>query len=207
MANFAGILRDSICYKMTGEEWDAVIDVHLRGHFALLRNVAAHWREVARDTDDHLESQRSFLAVSSRAALGTIGQINYSTAKAGVLGLARSAARELIQYNVRVNALMPSAYTRMIDSIPEEKRSYTKEEKPPGKVAPIVTFLMSDESVDITGCTFRASGDGVGIVSDTEVRRVAYRSGGWTAEDIVRAFPETIGEGANLKRIERTGDI
>ena len=110
VVNFAGILRDSISYNMSGEEWDDVIRVHLRGHFALLRNVAAHWREQAGENGDGIETQRSFVSVSSRSALGNVGQANYSAAKAGVLGLTRATAKELARFNIRVNALMPTAY-------------------------------------------------------------------------------------------------
>lgn len=194
--NFAGILRDSISYKMTGEEWDQVIRVHLRGHFSLLRNTAAHWRE--RAGDDGLETQRSFLNVASRAALGSPGQANYGAAKAGILGLTRTTARELARFNIRVNSFMPTAYTRMIEDIPEEKRPFTREEMPPEKVGPMVAYLMSDEAEDITGKTIRAAGDGVGIVSDPEITRLGFKDGGWSAEGIAETFRDTVAQGVEL---------
>ncbi|MHB9287975.1 SDR family oxidoreductase [Halobacteriales archaeon Cl-PHB] len=197
VTNFAGVLSDSISYKMSGEAWDRVIRVHLRGHFALLRNVARHWRQQAGDGE--LDSQRSFLGTTSRAALGSVGQANYAAAKAGVLGLVRTTATELARYNVRVNALMPTAYTRMIENIPEEKRSAAQEE-PPEKVAPVVAYLMSDGAEDITGCTIRAAGDAVGLVSDPEINRLGFRDGGWTAESIAETFRETVGAGLDLDR-------
>lgn len=196
--NFAGILRDSISYKMSGEEWDQVIRVHLRGHFSLLRNVTAHWRERSRDRG--LESQRSFLGVASRSALGSPGQANYSAAKAGIMGLTRTAARELARFNVRVNAFMPTAYTRMIDEIPEEKRPFTREEMPPEKVGPMVAYLMSDSAEDITGMTVRAAGDGIGLVSDPEIHRLGFQDGGWSAEDIDEKFRSTVAQGIDLDR-------
>lgn len=194
--NFAGILRDSISYKMTGEEWDQVIRVHLRGSFSLLRNTAAHWRERARDGG--LETQRSFLGVASRSALGSPGQANYSAAKAGILGLTRTTARELARFDIRVNAFMPTAYTRMIEDIPEEKRPFTREEMPPEKVGPMVAYLMSDEAEDITGKTIRAAGDGVGIVSDPEITRLGFKDGGWSAEGIAETFRDTVAQGVEL---------
>lgn len=194
--NFAGILRDSISYKMSGEEWDQVIRVHLRGHFSLLRNIAAHWRERARD--DGLETQRSFLGVASRSALGSPGQANYSAAKAGILGLTRTTARELARFDIRVNAFMPTAFTRMIEDIPEEKRPFTREEMPPEKVGPMVAYLMSDEAEDITGKTIRAAGDGVGIVSDPEIVRLGFQNGGWSAEEIAEKFRDTVAGGIDL---------
>jgi NAD(P)-dependent dehydrogenase (short-subunit alcohol dehydrogenase family) len=196
--NFAGILRDSISYKMSGEEWDQVVRVHLRGHFSLLRNAAAHWREVARDEGGELDSQRSFVAVSSRSALGNVGQANYSAAKAGILGLMRATARELDRFNVRVNALVPTAYTRMIDEIPEEQRSFTREEMPPEKIGPVVGYLMSDAAEDVTGNSIRAAGDQVGLMSDPEIYRVGIKDGGWSVEDLAEAFESTVAEGENL---------
>lgn len=201
IVNFAGILRDSMLFNMTGEEWDDVVRVHLRGHFTLLRNAAAHWRSRAKETDDgQLASQRSFLGVASRSALGNVGQANYGAGKAGVLGLMRTGSQELDPYNVRVNALMPTAYTRMIDNIPEEHRPFTEEERPPEKVAPMVAYLMSDYAKDITGCTLRAAGDGIGLVSDPEIVRLGFSEGGWTPEGIAEKFRSTITEGMTLDR-------
>ncbi|MFC7157071.1 SDR family oxidoreductase [Halomarina halobia] len=201
--NFAGILNDSILYRMSDEEWDSVVDVHLRGHFALLRGLAAHWREVARETDDYLDDGRSFLSVSSRSALGNVGQANYSAAKAGILGLTRAAAKELGRYNVRVNALVPTAYTRMIEDIPDDQRPFTEEELPPEKVAPLVAYMFSDEASEINGWTVRAAGDAVGFVSDPEVVRLGYQNGGWTPEDLAERFTDEIGSGLPL---DKSGD-
>lgn len=181
--NFAGILDDDMIYNMSGDQWDKVVDVHLRSHFALLRNLAVHWRERAKEREG-LDSQRSSLALTSRSALGNPGQANYAAAKSGVMGLTWTTARELARYDVRVNALMPTAYTRLIEEIPEEKRPFTKEEMPPEKVAPVVGYLLSDEAEDITGCVVQSAGDEVGLVSDPSIDRVAFREGGWTVEEL-----------------------
>lgn len=203
VVNFAGILRDRISYKMAEDEWDDVIRVHLKGHFALLRNVGAHWREEARATDGDLDPQRSFLGVASRAALGNVGQVNYSAAKAGVLGLVRTAARELVRYNIRVNALMPTAYTRMtVHGIPEEKRPFSEDEMPPEKVAPMISFIMSDAATNISGVTLRAGGDTVGVVSDPEFVRLGYRENGWTADALADRFRDEIADGVQLQKTE-----
>ncbi|MFB6310511.1 MAG: SDR family oxidoreductase [Salinirussus sp.] len=200
IVNFAGILRDAISYRMTGDQWDDVIRVHLRGHFSLLRNAGAHWREQA--DDEGFESERSFLCVASRSAMGNVGQANYSAAKAGVLGLARATAKELHRYDVRVNALMPTAFTRMIEEIPEEKRPFTREEMPPEKIAPMVAYLMSDEAEGITGSTLRAAGDAIGYVSNPEIERLGYREGGWTPQEIAERFGD-ITQGVTL---DQSGD-
>lgn len=198
VVNFAGILRDAISYRMSGDEWDRVIRVHLRGHFALLRAVGAHWRE--RAGDDALDEERSFVGVASRSALGNPGQVNYAAAKAGVLGLVRTAARELSRYGVRVNALMPTAYTRMIEEIPEEKRPFTREEMPPEAIGPVVGYLMSDAAEGVTGTTIRAAGDGVGVVSDPEIVRFGVREGGWSIEALADRFASDVAQGVDLDR-------
>lgn len=200
VANFAGMLRDGLIHKMDVEDWEQVLDVHLRGHFALLRNVAAHWRERAKETDDRLEPQRCFLGTTSRAALGNVGQANYAAAKAGVMGLVRTASRELGRYNIRVNALMPTAFTRMIEEIPEEHRQFDRNEMPPEKVAPLAGYLMSDEATDINGCTLRAAGDAIGVVSDPEIVRLGYQDGGWSADAIAERFVDDVAAGIELDR-------
>lgn len=192
--NYAGILRDSISYKMTEDEFDAVINVHLKGHFSLLRNVGAHWRERAGENeDDELDSQRSFVSVTSRAALGSVGQINYASAKAGILGLTRSAAQELSRYNVRANALMPIGYTRMVESMPHEP--FTEEEMPPETVAAAAAFLLSDAAEDLNGLTVRAEGEQIGVVSDPDFPRTGIRDGGWTTEAVADRFGAIAGHG------------
>jgi len=202
VVNFAGITRDAICYKMTEEQWDSVVHVHMKGHFSLLRNVAAHWREAAGD-EGSLPDQRSFVGVSSPAAKGNFGQINYTAAKAGVLGLVRSAAIELYRLNIRVNALMPAAYTRMIEEMPEGVRPDEDAMPLPEEVAPVVAYLMSDAADDITGCTVLARGPEVGLVSNPEFQRTETREGGWTTEELAAEFRDTIGEGLDLTKNER----
>lgn len=198
IANFAGILRDSLVHEMTGDEWDAVIEVHLRGHFSLLRNATAHWAETA--PDGGFDSRRSFVALTSRSALGNVGQLNYSTAKAGILGMVRTAATELARHGVRVNALMPTAYTRMIEDIPEEKRPFTREEMPPERVASMVGYLLSDAAENITGSTLRVAGDQVGVYTDPEPARTGYKDDGWSAEDLAESFESEVADGIDLNK-------
>lgn len=199
--NFAGILRDKLSWEMSADDWDDVIRVHLRGHFALLRPLASHWRQRAKEGDG-LDRQRSFLCISSRSAFGNPGQLNYSAAKAGVLGMTRTAARELKRYDVRVNALVPTAYTRMIDEIPEEKRPFTRDEMPPENVAKMVTYLMSNDAEGINGCTVRAAGDTIGLVSDPELRRIGVSPDGWDTDQIAEKFRSSIANGISLDRTE-----
>lgn len=201
IVNFAGILRDGMLFNMSGEDWDTVMQVHLRGHFSLLRNSAQHWRALAKEQGGELETQRSFLAVSSTAALGNVGQANYAAAKAGIQGLIRTAAMELHQYNVRANTLMPLAWTRMYEDVPEDRLPFTKEEMPPEKVAPLVGYLMSDEAEDVTGTTLRAKGDAISHVSEPVEDRIAFSEGGWTIEEIAEEMHSTLGQGVELTNL------
>lgn len=198
VTNFAGILRDSLSYKMSAAEFDDVVRVHLRGHFALLRHAAAHWRETA----DERDRQRSFLAVSSLAALGNVAQVNYAAAKAGVFGLVRSASTELYRHDVRANTLVPSAYTRMTETVPEEHRPYTREEMPPEKVVPLVAYLVSDEAADVTGNAFYAGGDRIGLISEPRIHRVGVQRGGWTPEDVADEL-DAVAHDVDLTRTDR----
>jgi len=198
-ANFAGIVRNRPIAEMTEDDWNAVIDVHLGGHYALLHALADHWEDVAEEGG--LDTQRSFLGVTSGAALGGQQEANYSAAKAGVLGFVRACSDELGPKNIRVNALSPGAKSRQnayfyVDRDPEEI------ERPPDprKVGPVVGFLMSDHATDINGCTVRASGDHIGLQEDPQPVRTAYQNGGWTAEDIAERFRESLGEGVELDK-------
>lgn len=200
VANFAGVLRDGWLQNLSEADWETVIGTNLRSHFLLLRAVVRHWRSL---DEEELDPQRSFLGVSSRGAMGNPGQINYSASKAGVLGLVRAASTELDRQNVRVNALIPSGYTRMTETVPEEHRPYTREEMPPERVAPMVSYLMSDEATDVTGCTLYAGGDRIGLYTDPQMERVGVNPGGWSAEEIAEEMDDTLADGFELTRTER----
>ena len=203
IANFAGILRDGWIPNLSDDDWERSLRVNLGSHFALLRAAVRHWRSIAGEEGDALAPQRSFVGVSSMGALGNPGQLNYSTAKAGVLGFVRSASTELYPQNVRVNALIPSGFTRMTETVPEEHRPYTREEMPPERVAPVVAYLASDAARDVTGCTLFAGGDRIGIFSEPRLERVGVRSGGWTAEEVAAEMDGPMTDGFDLTRTDR----
>ena len=194
VVNYAGFLRDSMSFNMTQDEWEAVIDVHLSGHFNLIRAAGRQWRACYKE--DELDTQRSFISVSSAAARGSASQINYSTAKAGVLGLTRTAARDLHQYNIRVNAMMPAAITRGVKAnVPDDiLKSLTTDEERAGaqRVAPLPIALLSDEAEDLTGQTFAIGVDTVYLVSDPELKRKAIMKGGWSSEALVDTFDDLL---------------
>jgi len=147
LVNNAGILRDRMLVNMTEDEWDAVIKVHLKGHFCPTRHAAAYWRE---QTKAGNEGRRSVVNTSSTSGLfGNMGQTNYGAAKAGIAAFSIIAARELRRIGVTVNAISPSAVTRMTEGL----RERTEEQKAAGDpkwIAPVITYLASEDSEDIT---------------------------------------------------------
>lgn len=189
VVDFAGTQRDGGIHELTEDDWDIVVNTHLKGHFSLLRAATKHWRSVCNATNGS-DISRSFIAVSSSRAMGNPGQANYSAAKAGILGLMRTGARELEPYNVRVNALIPAAKTRMTSTTNEHYNypDVDSEQISPEKVTPMIGFLGSEYAADVTGCTFGIGGDGIFFVSDPEFTRSAFRDGGWTVEHIARQF-------------------
>lgn len=197
VVNFAGILRDELSYKLSPEDWRAVIETNLTGQFAPLRAACAHWRE---ESENGFDRQRSYLAVSGGAARGAVGQANYASAKAGVLGLVRSVSTEMHRWDVQVNALVPNGYTRMTETVPEEHRPYTREEMPPERVAPLVAYLASDAATGLTGCTLYAGGNRVGLLSDPEINTIGVNPDGWTLDSLIEHFESDVAADAELTR-------
>jgi NAD(P)-dependent dehydrogenase (short-subunit alcohol dehydrogenase family) len=163
VVNNAGILRDRMLVNMTEEEWDAVIQVHLKGTFAPSRHAAAYWREIHRKTGE--PARGCIVNTSSTSGLyGNVGQTNYGAAKAGIAAFTIIAARELKRFGVTVNAVSPSAQTRMTEGL----RALTDEQRAmrdPKWVSPVVTYLSSEAAQDITGRVIQA---GVGRIAVCE---------------------------------------
>jgi NAD(P)-dependent dehydrogenase (short-subunit alcohol dehydrogenase family) len=200
LVNVAGILRDRMIFNMTIEEWDAVVRVHLRGHFCTMRPASAHMRE------------RKFgriINFSSNSALGAPGQPNYAAAKAGILGLTYSAANGLQKYGITCNAIMPGAATRMTDTIPEGRLPGTRpasEEATgtpmdPANVAPIIIYLASDEAANVNGQCFGASGYRITRFSHIEPERILYSNGPWDIDHLFKIFKSTLGTGMQPPRM------
>jgi NAD(P)-dependent dehydrogenase (short-subunit alcohol dehydrogenase family) len=173
VVNNAGILRDRMLVNMTEEEWDAVIQVHLKGTFAPSRHAAAYWREHHRKTGE--PARGCIINTSSTSGLyGNVGQTNYGAAKAGIAAFTVIAARELKRFGVTVNAVSPSAQTRMTEGL----RALTDEQRAmrdPKWVSPVVTYLASEAAQDITGRVIQA---GVGRIAVCE----GWRRGAETAQ-------------------------
>jgi NAD(P)-dependent dehydrogenase (short-subunit alcohol dehydrogenase family) len=159
LVNNAGFLRDRMLVNATEEEWDAVVRVHLKGHFAPLRHAAAYWRD---ESKAGRQRKARIINTSSGAGLqGSIGQGTYSAAKAGIAGLTLVAAAELGRYGVTVNALAPAARTRMTEAAFADTMARPDDgfdAMDPSNVAPLVAWLASEDSGDVTGRVIESEG-------------------------------------------------
>jgi NAD(P)-dependent dehydrogenase (short-subunit alcohol dehydrogenase family) len=167
LVNNAGILRDRVLANMTEEEWDAVINVHLKGTFATSRWAVAHWREQAKAGTTI--SGRIINTTSVSGIYGNPGQTNYGAAKAGIAAFTTIAALEVARYGVTVNAVAPVALTRMTEGLgPAPETDEERDARSPHWIAPIVTWLASEESSGVTGRVFEASGQFLAVAQGWE---------------------------------------
>ena len=185
LVNNAGILRDRMLTNMSEEEWDAVIRVHLRGHFCPTRWAAAYWREESKAGKN---VPRAVVNTSSTSGLfGNQGQTNYGAAKTGIATFSMIADAELARYGVRVNAIAPAAATRLTATIPRR----TQEEPPedtwtpmhPGNISPFVAYL-STESCPIHGKVFFVQGGQVHLFKPFSIVDTISKEGLWSVEEL-----------------------
>ena len=157
VVNNAGILRDRMLVNMTEEEWDAVIKVHLKGTFAVSRFAAGYWRERAKNGETN--DARIINTTSPSGIYGNAGQTNYGAAKAGIASFTIIAGMELERYGVTVNAIAPTALTRMTEDLGMGQASEEqKAQLDPRWIAPLCTWLASPQSAGVTGQVFEVSG-------------------------------------------------
>lgn len=156
LVNNAGILRDTVVWKMTDDDWDAVLAVHLGGTFRFTRACVPHFRQ---------RSAGRIINVTSYSGLrGNVGQANYSAAKAGIIGFTKTTAKELGRFGITVNAISPNAETRMVASVQAEKKAEFTRTIPLGRfadpleIAGAVQFLASDEGTYVTGAVLAVDG-------------------------------------------------
>jgi NAD(P)-dependent dehydrogenase (short-subunit alcohol dehydrogenase family) len=154
LVNNAGILRGRMLTNMAEDEWDAVIKVHLKGTFAPSRHAAAYWREESKKANAPVKG-RIINTTSTSGIYGNVGQTNYGAAKAGIAAFTIIAARELRRYGVTVNAISPSAQTRMTEGL-RELSANERATRDPKWVSPTVVYLASEEAQDITGRVVQA---------------------------------------------------
>lgn len=201
LVNNAGILRDRTFLKMSEEEWDAVVAVHLKGTFACSKFAALAMSQ---------RQSGSIINITSRAGFrGAIGECNYAAVKAGVLGFTYTIAQELSRYNIMVNSVWPRAITRLVtDSVIEQflergRNEAMKTNAPPPSilemgfgepemVAPIIVFLASDEAKGITNKIFALTGEKLAVWSPCQEIESATMHGGWTTEKIIKNFKATL---------------
>ncbi len=187
VVNNAGITRDKMLFNMTDEDWDAVIAVHLRGHFLLTRNAATYWRAKAKEGDGSVYGR--IINTSSEAGLtGPVGQANYGAAKAGIIQLTLTAARGLERYGVRANAIAPRARTAMTADVFGETPELADGEidsLSPEHVVSLVRFLASPASDGVSGQVFIVYGPTVTLVAAPTVEQQFTADGGaWAPAEL-----------------------
>ncbi|MGD0721309.1 MAG: SDR family NAD(P)-dependent oxidoreductase [Roseiarcus sp.] len=187
VVNNAGNLRDSLFHKMTEDEFDAVVAVHLKGSFNVSRAAAPFFKSQASGAYVHM--------TSTSGLIGNFGQANYAAAKLGIVGLSKSIALDMQRFNVRSNAVAPFAWTRMTDSIPtstpdQQRRVEGLKKLVPERIAPFVTALLGEAGAAVTGQIFGVRNNEIYLFSQPRPIRTAHSSDGWTAETIAeRVFP------------------
>ncbi|AIA07859.1 short-chain dehydrogenase [Streptomyces noursei ZPM] len=185
LVNNAGFLRDRMLVNLAEEDWDAVMRVHLKGHFLPLKHAAAHWRAEAKA--GRTPDARVINTSSGAGLLGSVGQGNYSAAKAGILGLTLVAAAELGRYGIQVNALAPAARTRMTEQTFADTMAAPTDgdfdAMAPENVSPLVVWLASADSAGVTGRVFEAEGGRITVMEGWRPGPTADKGARWTPSE------------------------
>jgi NAD(P)-dependent dehydrogenase (short-subunit alcohol dehydrogenase family) len=199
LVNNAGILRDRMLVNMTIDEWDAVIKVHLRGTFAPTRWAAAYWREriKAGETND----ARIINTTSSSGIYGNVGQTNYGAAKAGIASFTVIAAKELGRYGVTVNAIAPGALTRMTENLgmgraAADRKPEEFDSRSPDNIAPLVVWLGSSASKDITGRVFNVAGGRISVAEGWHAGPGTDKGDRWEPAELGKVIPDLVADAA-----------
>jgi NAD(P)-dependent dehydrogenase (short-subunit alcohol dehydrogenase family) len=193
LVNNAGFLRDRMLISMSVEEWDAVIRVHLRGHFCPLRHAGAYWREQSKAGAS--VDARIINTSSGAGLMGSVGQGNYSAAKAGIVGMTLVASAELARYGVTANAIAPAARTRMTEvAMPDmmKKPESGFDAMAPENVSPLVVWLGSTESADVTGRVFEVEGGLVSLADGWQHGPRAEQEARWLPSELGRVVKDLI---------------
>ncbi len=181
VVNNAGILRDRFFFKMSPEEWEAVIGVHLNGSFYVSRAAADHVKGQASGSYVHM--------TSTTGLIGNLGQANYGAAKAGIVSLSKCIAMDMARFNVRSNCISPFAWSRMIGAIPTdtpEQQARVARLKTMGaeKIAPLAAYLVSDAAAAVSGQIFAVRANEIFLMTQSRPLRSVQRSDGWTPQSI-----------------------
>jgi NAD(P)-dependent dehydrogenase (short-subunit alcohol dehydrogenase family) len=187
---------------MTEENFDIVLNVHLKGSFNMSRACAPHFRQQESGSIVHM--------TSTSALIGNLGQANYMSAKLGIVGLSKSIALDMARYNVRSNCISPFAWSRLFGNVPtdtpeQQARVEIIKQMTPEKIAPLATALLSDDAKDVTGQIFAVRNNEIFLMSQSRPIRTAHTSDGWTPETVIErvltAFKPSMYE------LDRTADV
>lgn len=176
----AGILRERMLFNMTEEDWDPVVETHLKGHFTVFKAASAVMRK---------QKSGTLIGFTSGAFAGSVAQANYASAKGGIVSLVRSAAVGLHKYGVTANCIAPVARTRMSANVPMEIAGMGDAED----VAPMVVYLMSDQARHLTGQIYTVSGGKIAVWNQPAELRAMFKEGRWTPEEISEKIDGQIG--------------
>ena len=172
----AGILRERMLFNMSEDEWDPVIETHLKGTFTVFRAAAPIFRE---------QKSGTMIGFTSGAFAGSVAQANYSAAKGGIVSLCRSAAVGMYKYGVTANCIAPVAKSRMSGQVPMELQMGEPED-----VAPMVVWLLGPAAREVTGQVYLVNGGQIGVYDQPEVVRTMEKDGRWTPDEITARFDE-----------------
>lgn len=187
LVNNAGFVRDRMLVNTSEEEWDAVIRVHLKGHFAPLRHAGAYWRAEAKE--GRQRAARVINTSSGAGLQGSVGQATYSAAKAGIAGLTLVAAQEMGRYGVTVNAIAPVAKTRMTEGAFDTSGMALPEDN-----SPIVAWLASEEAGDVTGRVIEIDGGKITVEDGWRHGPADDKSARWEATEVGPALRKLLAE-------------
>lgn len=202
LVNNAGILRDAIFHKMTEDNFDIVLKVHLKGSFNMSRACAPHFRQQ--------ESGNMVHMTSTSALIGNLGQANYMSAKLGIVGLSKSIALDMARYNVRSNCISPFAWSRLFGNVPtdtpeQQARVEIIKQMTPEKIAPLAVALLSDAAKDVTGQIFAVRNNEIFLMSQSRPIRTAHTSDGWTPETVIERVLSAFRP--SMYALDRTADV
>ena len=202
LVNNAGFLRDRMFVSTSEDEWDAVIRVHLKGHFCPARHAVTHWRERVK-AGEKVEA-RIINTSSGAGLLGSVGQATYSTAKAGIAALTLVQAAELGRYGITANAVAPAARTRMTEAVfagMMQKPDEGFDAMAPENVAPLVVWLGSRESADVTGRVFEVSGGVISVADGWHEGPKVDRGQRWEPTEVGGAVRDLLGRARQPSKV------